>query len=532
MISLNGCSLTYDCIDAVAQRQHKVVLDERARRKMMKSLKWVNEASQRDDAVYGVNTGFGSLARVRIPSHQAAQLSMNLIRSHAAGLGPVADEWVTRAVILLRANALSKGVSGCRPALVELLIELLNRNVLPAIPMQGSCGSSGDLAPLAHLGLLLIGDPEGEAVIDGQNIPADQALKLAGLEPIQLQAKDGLAITNGAQLSAAISAYNIIQSRKLITAAEIAAAMSSEALLAASRAFHPAVHQQRPYAGAILTARNLRRMWKGSSLIDSMKDKVQDAYSIRCTPQVIGAVRDTYEFVRNQVEVELNSATDNPIILIDPDENDALPDPYPSNRAYSAGLFHGEPLGMAMDTLKIGLCELASLSERRLYRLTTGSLSQLLPPGLVGLDRPQIGLMVPQTTAAALVSENKALAWPCSVDSIPTCEDQEDHIAMSTVAARRTRAVLENTSRVIAIELISASHALDVRLQNSDRSTGAGVHAAHSTIRSLLMDSAQCQRQTIGEQIESVSKAVLGGRLLETDTIRAVFDNEPKGHSS
>ena len=288
---------------------------------------------------YGVNTGFGSLARVRIPSHQAAQLSTNLIRSHAAGVGPIANEWITRAVIFASRKCTLKGVSGCRPALVELLIALLNQNVLPVLPMQGSCGSSGDLAPLAHLGLLLIGDPEGEATVDGQKMPADQALKRASLEPIRLQAKDGLAITNGAQLSAAVSAYNIIQTKKLIQAAEIAAAMSSEALLAASRAFHPAVHQQRPYAGAIITARNLRRMWRGSSLIDLMRDKVQDAYSIRCTPQVIGAVRDTYAFVRDQVAVELNSATDNPIILIDPDEDGALPDPYPSNRAYSAGLF-------------------------------------------------------------------------------------------------------------------------------------------------------------------------------------------------
>jgi histidine ammonia-lyase len=414
-------------------------------------------------------------------------------------------------MMLLRANALAKGVSGCRPLLVDHLLHLLNVNILPKIPMQGSCGSSGDLAPLAHLGLMLIGDPEGEAIINGETVDAPTALQQAGIPPIVPEAKDGLAITNGAQLSTAIATLNIIEGKRLILAAEVAAAMSMEALLGISRAIHPEVHKMRPYLGATQCAANLRTLTKGSSLLDSVPEKLQDAYSIRCTPQILGSVRDMMRFVEQQVSVEWNAATDNPLILLhvdDPTQRD------PDNKAFSAGMFHGEPIGMAMDSFKIAIAEMANLSERRLYRITTGNLSQLLPPGLVGKDRPNIGMMVPQTTAAALVSENKALGWPASLDSIPTCEDQEDHIAMSTVASRRARKVLRNAQRVIAIELLSAYEALRFRLEeSSDTTLGIGVQAAVQHLERLLTDlPSKC---TIGEQIEHIATDIHLGNLLQ-----------------
>ncbi len=484
---------------------------------MLQSYRWVQEVSQTNKPVYGVNTGFGSLARVSIDPAQSSQLSTNLIRSHAAGVGPIADEATTRVMLLLRANALSKGVSGCRPLLVENLLHLLNVNILPKIPMQGSCGSSGDLAPLAHLGLMLIGDPLGEAILyndDGtsKEMDAPTALALAGIEPLTLEAKDGLAITNGAQLSTAIATLNIIEGKRALLAGELAASMSMEALLGISRAFHPAVHEMRPYHGAKQCAYNIRQLTRGSTLLDSVPEKLQDAYSIRCTPQILGAVRDSLRFVEEQVSVEWNSATDNPLILLDANDSsqgDA------DNKAFSAGMFHGEPIGMAMDNFKIAISELANLSERRQYRLTTGNLSQLLPPGLVGKDKPAVGMIVPQTTAAALVSENKALAWPASVDSIPTCEDQEDHIAMSTVASRRARDVLRNTTKVIAIELMSSAHALSFRLdERPDATLGSGVKQGLKNVQDCLSDCIQ-EYTTIGEQIEALARRIQDGTILK-----------------
>jgi len=498
---LTGNALSIEDVVAVARHYQPVALHDDARESMLKSYNWVREASESEQAIYGVNTGFGSLARLRIPQDQSSQLSRNLIRSHAAGVGPIAPIDVTRAMILLRANALSKGVSGCRPVLVERLIDFLNNRLHPVIPMQGSCGSSGDLAPLAHLGLVLIGDPLGEAMIDGVRYTAPDALQQKNLSPIQLEAKDGLAITNGAQLSTAISTLICADVQILINTAELAAAMSIEALLGVSRAFHPAVHTLRPYQGARECAANICRYIKGSSLIDSVPEKVQDAYSLRCTPQVLGAVRDMHRFVCSQIGIELNAATDNPLILLD--EKD-------ENKAFSAGMFHGEPIGMAIDSLKIAICELASISERRLYRLTTGNLSQRLPPGLAGRDKPVLGMMAPQTTAAALVSENKSLAWPASVDSIPTCEDQEDHIAMSTVAARRCKKVLENARFVIAIELLTAAHALEHRLDKEPHHIlGKGSQQGFQHVHNILFD--LDSEVLISDQITAIAQEIQKG---------------------
>lgn len=447
----------------MARQGGEVLLDPQARARMLRSYAWVKAAGRRDDPVYGVNTGFGSLARVRIQAADASRLSTNLVRSHAAGVGPDLPDDVVRAMMLLRANALAKGVSGCRPRLVETLLAMLNAGICPLVPSQGSCGSSGDLAPLAHLALAIVEGDHGRVRVDGVECAASDAMAAARIPRLRLEAKDGLALTNGAQLTTALAVLAGHDARRLVLAAELAAAMSIEALEGATRAFHPAVHALRPYAGARATAANLRTLMRGSTLVDRVPGKVQDAYSLRCTPQVVGAARDALAFALGQVQVEVNAATDNPVILLDADTAEGGYETPADNKAFSAGLFHGEPVGIAMDVLKIAVSEIASLSERRLYRLTTGNLSQRLPPALAHRDRPELGMMLPHASAAALVSENKLLCHPSSVDSIPTCEDQEDHVAMSTTAARMAAEVVSNARKVVAIELFAASRALAFR---------------------------------------------------------------------
>ncbi len=514
---LDGQHLTLTDLLAVARQGRPVALHDAARAEMARSYAWVSEAGRGDRPVYGVNTGFGSLARVRIPAEHRARLSLNLVRSHAAGVGRALPEDVVRAMLLLRANALARGVSGCRPLLVDAILDLLNRGVSPVVPEQGSCGSSGDLAPLAHLGLVLVGDPEGEARYQGRTCTAPEALSAAGLKPIALEAKDGLAITNGAQLTTALGALACHDAARTLLAAEVAAALSIEALRGASRAFHPAVHALRPYPGARATAANLRALLAGSTLVDSVPGKVQDAYSLRCTPSVVGAARDALAFATGQVRVELNAATDNPVILVDEPGVD---------KAYSAGLFHGEPVGIAMDVLKIAIAEVASLAERRLYRLTTGTLSARLPPALARRDRPGLGMMLPQTTAAALVSENKGLCWPSSVDSIPTCEDQEDHVAMSTTAARRAREVVVNARRCIAIELLGASSALAFRREEDPRlRPGVGAALALQRVEEAL---AELPAERLpSDAIEALNLLVASGRLEEGLGLLDVGESPP-----
>lgn len=501
VLEIDGESLQISDVVSVARGDVAVCLSPSAHARMVRSYEWVRSAAQSEQAVYGVNTGFGSLARVRIPPSHSQTLSMNLMRSHAAGVGAPLGHAATRATMLLRANALAKGVSGCRPLLVETILAMLNGGVTPVLPQQGSCGSSGDLAPLAHLGLVMADGDHGRAVYNGVERPASEAMSLAGIPRIQLEAKDGLAITNGAQVTTALAALACYDAERLLLAAEVAAAMSTEALLGVSRAFNAAVHALRPYRGAIDCASNIRTLLSGSTLVDSLPEKVQDAYSIRCTPQVLGACRDTLSFVWRQISVELNAATDNPLILLDEPGR---------NKAFSAGMFHGEPVGMAMDMLKIAVAEIGSLSERRLYRLSTGTLSHRLPPGLARQDRPALGMLLPQTTAAALVSENKSLSFPATVDSIPTCEDQEDHVAMSTTAARRASEVVANTRRIVAIELLGASDALLFREKDASVRLGAGSSLVLPRLRAIRPS---CR--TPSEAIEAISERVADGSLLQ-----------------
>lgn len=521
-VPIDGSQLGLASVVAVAREQAPCALTPAALGLMENSCAWVRSAAKGDLvdasgdtlAVYGVNTGYGSLARIRIPTSGSELLSWNLIRSHAAGVGEPVELDVVRAMMLLRANALAKGASGCRPALVQTLCAMLERGVIPEVPSQGSCGSSGDLAPLSHLALVLFKGPDaatadassGWAWLQGQRLTGAEAMKQAGLERLVPGPKEGLAITNGAQLTTAFAALACWDAARLVHTAEVAAAMSWEAIRGVTRALHPGVHALRPYRGAVDCASDLRQLLAGSTLVDSLPDKVQDAYSIRCTPQVVGAVRDGVRFAANQVHVELNAATDNPLILMDVDD---------ANKAFSAGLFHGEPVGMAADHLKLAVCELATLSERRIYRLTTGSLSARLPALLLREDRPDLGMMVPQTTAASLVAANRAIAWPATADSIPTCEDQEDVVAMSTTAARRAREVVSNTRKVVAIELLTAAVALRHRLdEEPDVVLGVGSRAALDAVEAVLARAGELP----SDAIAALDEAVGSGEIVRAVT--------------
>lgn len=485
-LPLTGEDLDLASIQAVARRRRSVHLESNARARMARSRSWVRSTVEGGATlpVYGVNTGYGSLARVRIDNEHIAELSWNLIRSHAAGVGPDVDQDVVRTMMLLRANALAKGVSGVRPALVDTLTGMLNAGVTPVVPSRGSCGSSGDLAPLSHLGLVVYQGPHGsvehesgEAWLGDERMSGAAAMERAGLERLVPAPKEGLGMINGAQLTCAYAALAVADAASLVLAGEIVAAMSIEALLGVTRAFHPGVHALRPYLGAREAAANLTALLAGSTLVDSVPDKVQDAYSLRCSPVIFGAVRDGVRFASQQVGVELNSVTDNPVILVDVEDE---------NKAFSAGLFHGEPVGMAADHLKLCLCELGSVSERRVYRLTTSTLSARLPPLLAELQQPDLGMMMPQVSAASLVAQNRQLAWPNSADSIPTCEDQEDHVAMSTAAARRATEVLRNTEQIVAIELLAASKALWARQAAGEVVLGRGTGRALQAVEKAL----------------------------------------------
>jgi histidine ammonia-lyase len=515
-VVVDGETLTIGDVVHVARHQAQTTLSDVAAKRMRASAEWVDQAANGkiQDAnknplpVYGVNTGYGSLARVRIDTASIQQLSWNLVRSHTAGVGPALPEDVVRAMMLLRANTLAKGASGCRPVVVQTLLTMIERGLVPIIPSRGSCGSSGDLAPLAHLAIVLFHDKDhpdaysGRATFRGRELTGQRAMAQAKIERLIPGPKEGLAMTNGAQLCTALAALAAWDASRLVLQGEIAAAMSWEAMRGVTGALHPDVHQLRPYPGAIACAAHLRQLLQGSTLVDSDPDTVQDAYSLRCTPQVVGAVRDGLSFVLRQIRVELNSVTDNPVILVGSPE---------LNKAYSAGHFHGEPVGMACDHLKLVACELGDIAERRLFRLTTGNLSARLPPLLAHRDRPGMGLMVPHTTAAALVSENRSLAFPSTVDSIPTCEDQEDLVAMSTTAARQAMEVVQNCQIIVAIELLSAAHGLWWRQEKEPTvQLGRGSQVALDVIEKLTATDHRCP----ADDIASLTQAVRDGTIL------------------
>jgi len=465
-----GRPLTIEAVVRVARDYAPVQLDETARQQVRKSRRYVEQLLAENRVVYGVTTGLGKLVHQRISPEQTRALQRNLLLSHAMGVGEPFPTEVVRAMMLLRAQSLALGNSGVREQVIDLLLAMLNRRVHPVVPSQGSVGASGDLAPLAHMSLPLIG--EGEAEFEGCLLKGSDALRAAGLEPLVLEAKEGLALINGTQAMCAVGALLVYDALELCTLADIAGAMSLEALKGSLRPFDPKVAQARPHPGAALVAENVRKLGANSPIHKSHEfcDKVQDAYSLRCIPQVHGATRDALAHVREVIEREINSVTDNPLVF--PDEDEVI----------SAGNFHGQPVALAMDYAKIAIAELASISERRIEYMLDPDLSGL-PAFLAKQSGLHSGLMLSQYTAASLVSENKVLAHPASVDSIPTSANQEDHVSMGATAARQARMVLENARWVIAIELVNAAQALEF---HKPLEPGPGVKAAWQAIRAVV----------------------------------------------
>jgi histidine ammonia-lyase len=464
-VVLTGADLTVADVEAVARHGAHVGLDVHARERMAEARAVIDALVARGDVVYGVTTGFGDLATTFIPPADAARLQENLIASHAAGVGPAFPREVVRAMLLLRANTLALGHSGARPEIVDRLCRFLELGIHPVVPEQGSVGASGDLAPLAHLALPLIG--RGEVEVNGQVIPAVLALREAGLEPLQLAPKEGLALLNGTQLMSAMGALLLADADRLTRTASTAAAMTLEAMLGTEVAFAAPYQLARPHPGQVEVAAEVRHLLRGSGFQTShhgSAHKVQDPYSLRCVPQVHGAVRDALDHLRRVLDVELNSATDNPLVFPAGGEVPADALATGGGLVISGGNFHGEPIALALDFAKLALAELGSISERRTALMLDPRLNGGLPAFLTPDPGRNSGLMIVQYTAAALASENKVLAHPSSADSIPTSANQEDHVSMGAGAARHARTVLAHVEQIVAIEVLAAAQALDLRL--------------------------------------------------------------------
>jgi histidine ammonia-lyase len=497
-IGLTGGDLTDDDVWSVAVEGEQAALGDEARGQMLAARAVVGGAVHgATEHTYGVNTGFGRFVSKSIPEELTRELQLRLLRSHACGVGDPYPDEIVRAAMLLRANALAKGRSGARPEVVELLLECMNHGVLPYVPSRGSVGASGDLAPLAHLALPLVG--EGEATFEGERLAGREALARAGLEPVSLEAKEGLSLVNGTQFMAAFGALGLMRARRLAKAADIACSISLEALQGSRSSFLPQVHALRPLRGQQSSAANMLVLIEGSAINESHRwcDKVQDAYSLRCAPQVHGASRDLLDYVDYTVSVELNAATDNPLVLV---EDDLL---------VSNGNFHGQPVAFALDAMAMAVAELASISERRVERLVNPSLSDGLPPFLTTDGGLNSGFMIPQYVAASLVSENKVLSHPASVDSIPTSAGQEDHVSMGNAAGLKAWQVLANAEWALAIELLAGVQAVEFL---APLEPGAGVAAARGFVRSLsprLTD----DRSLAGE-IDVVAGTIRDGSLV------------------
>ena len=453
---LNGDPLTLAQLDAVAAATLDVALDPVSKTRMLASRAVVDRAAAGDAAAYGINTGFGKLADVRVPPDQVAVLQQNLVRSHCCGVGEPLSEAEVRGMLLLRANVLAKGCSGVRTEVAELLVAMLARRIHPVVPSRGSVGASGDLAPLAHLALALIG--EGEVFVKGKRMPSSEALAAAGLTQLQLRAKEGLALLNGTQAMASVGGLSLFRAQRVVRLFDLAGAMSLEGLRGTPAAFDARIHEARPHAGQIAAAAHLRALMEQSEIRESHRlndPRVQDAYCLRCMPQVHGAVRGVLDHAAAVIETETGSATDNPLIFAtDNGIGDIL----------SGGNFHGAPLAFALDYAAIGLADLLSISERRIDRLINPDINEGLPPFLS--DHPGIssGFMIAHVTSAALLNEAKVLAHPASVDSVPTSGGKEDHVSMGMTAALKLRQVVENAEMVLGIELMTAAQALEFRL--------------------------------------------------------------------
>lgn len=506
-IVIDGEQLSLADVQRVAAGGVRLELAKGARARVENSQAWVTEIVAAGKPVYGINTGFGIFSEQQISAQDAAKLNRNLILSHAVATGPDLPGEVVRAAMLIRANTLAAGFSGARPALVDTLLEMLNLGVTPCIPSQGSLGSSGDLAPLAHLALVLStddrdrDDESGWAMFKERRISGKAAMAAAGITRLILGPKEGLAITNGATFSAALAALTISLSEILLNTAELSAAMSLEALLGASAAFDERLHKARRQTGQMEVASRIRALTQGSSLLDAA-GRVQDVYSLRCAPQVQGPARETLSYVRAIIEKEINAATDNPLL-------------FGSGQSISGGNFHGEPVGMAMDFLKIALSEVAAISERRCYHLLDGNMNGGLPPMLVADDEAagvNSGLMLLQYTAASLVLEDQGLAGPDSVRSLPTSAGKEDHNANAMTAARHAWQVAQNTAHVLALELTCAARALDLRLRLMPKAkAGVGVAEAHRRIRAAIPF--QSGDALWGPEIEKLKELIVQGKF-------------------
>jgi histidine ammonia-lyase len=448
-----------------------VKLSDSASKKIAASADTVARLLKSGDAIYGVNTGFGKLAKTRIAQADLAQLQINIVRSHAAGVGAPLPENIVRLILLLKINALSQGASGISPATLGALVSLLNADVLPVIPGQGSVGASGDLAPLAHLSLVLIG--EGEAVVRGKRLSGAEALKAAGLNPVPLGPKEGLALLNGTQVSTALALAGLFAAERNAAAAILAGAMSVDAVMGSDTPFDPRIHALRPHAGQVAAAAHYRRLLQGSAIRASHlenDDRVQDPYSFRCQPQVMGACLDLLAHAARTLIVEANGVSDNPLVFSD------------GNAVLSGGNFHAEPVAFAADIIAMAIAEMGSLSERRMAALIDSAIS-LLPPFLTREPGLNSGFMIPQCTSAALMSENKQLAHPASVDSAPTSANQEDHVSMATHGARRLALMNANLARIVVIEMMAAAEGIDFR---RPLKSSVSIERAHATIRKLV----------------------------------------------
>ncbi|MCC8058843.1 histidine ammonia-lyase [Cloacibacillus sp.] len=448
-VHLDGKSLTLQDVVNVARKGYKVEIAPEAKEQIKECAASVSEWVKEGRVVYGITTGFGDLASVVIPRDKGRQLQENLLLSHACGYGEPYPEDVVRAIMLLRINTLTRGFSGISLETLQQMVDYLNLGIHPVVPTQGSVGASGDLCPLSHVAISLIG--HGDVIYKGQKMSASEVLAKVGMKPVELQPKEGLALNNGTTVMNAVAALCIVDAMNMMKNADVAASMSAEALHAVPYAFDRRTHDLRPQVGQGVVAENIRRLIEGSEIIEAFKkDRVQDAYSLRCLPQVHGASRDAIGYVKEKVEIEINSVTDNPIIF------------HKDGDAISGGNFHGQPMAMAMDFFGIAAAEFASISERRVARLVDHKLSDL-PPFLVSDSGVNSGFMIPQYTAAAIVSENKVLAHPSVVDSIPTSANQEDHVSMGGYSARKGRQILDNTNRVIAVEMVNAAQGMDFR---------------------------------------------------------------------
>lgn len=494
-IVINGNDLTLNDIIDVARNGIQIELDDNAKIKVKKSRKIIEDIVEKDKVVYGVTTGFGKFSDVSISQEDCKTLQKNLIMSHACGYGEKFIKEVVRTIMLLRANALAKGYSGIRLETLNTLIEMINRGVHPQIPEKGSLGASGDLAPLAHMVLPMLG--EGEAEYKGEILSGKEAMEKAGIPLVQLTAKEGLALINGTQVMTAVGALALNDAINLVKISDIAAALSLEALRGITDAYDNRLHVIRPHDGQIQTAKNLLRLVEGSTFVTRQGElRVQDAYTLRCVPQIHGATKDAVNYVKQKVEIEINSATDNPIVT---EEGDVI----------SGGNFHGQPMALSFDFLGIAVAELADVSERRLERLINYQLNDL-PAFLVKNGGLNSGFMITQYAAAALVSENKVLAHPASVDSIPSSANQEDHVSMGTIAARKCRNIVENVKRVLSTEIMAACQAIDFR---DGFKLGIGTEEAYKTVRKYI--SFIDNDKVMYKELDKCTELINNGELLK-----------------